>query len=142
MTIAPTRVTSSVSPPWALDSWPPVFWQANLRWLPRFVHLATRITNPDGCCSPRSGHTIWGGFSSKGDAGMAWDWVEIGTGVVAMADPMAVLTNVQLIDGSGEVLPEPVTIVHLNRIVRRLRWQDEVIRRLELTMYDRLGKEA
>ena len=35
---------------------------------------------------------------------MAWDWVQIARGVVAMADPMAVATNLRLVGIEGEVL--------------------------------------
>jgi hypothetical protein len=35
---------------------------------------------------------------------MAWDWVQTASGVVAIADPMSVVTNVRLIGESSEVL--------------------------------------
>ena len=48
-----------------------------------------------------------------------------------MADPMAVVTNVRLIDEEGEVLTAVETARHINVIVHGLPWQDEVWRLLK-----------
>ena len=74
---------------------------------------------------------MWGGLSGEGDAGLAWDWVEITRGVVAMADPMCVVTNMQLLNRDGEVLPATEAALHFNQFVRRLPWQEEVRRLLK-----------
>lgn len=118
------------SRPWALNSWPPVFWQANLKRRPHFVHLSTRVTSTRGGYEPCSGSTVWGGFSKGGEAGLAWDWVEVAEGVVAMADPMSLTTNLQLVTSDGQVLPSIAAALHFNQFVRRLPWQDEVTRLL------------
>ena len=97
----------------------------------RFVHLGTRVINAGDRCHPTSGHTVWSGLSSNGDAGLAWDWIEITRGVVAMADPMCVVTNMQLLNRDGEVLPATEAALHINQFVRRLPWQDEVRRLLK-----------
>ncbi len=93
------------------------------------MHLGTRVTKPGGKRRPAMGHTMWGG--PHGDAGLAWDWVEITEGVVAMADPMGVATNVRLLDRHGTVLPAVEAALHFNQFVRRLPWQDEVQRLLQ-----------
>ena len=118
------------SQPWALNSWPPVFWQANLRRRPRFIHLSTQVTSAGRGYSPCCGSTIWGDFSKGGEAGLAWDWVELAEGVVAMADPMSLTTNLQLVTADGRVLPSVAATLHFNQFVRRLPWQDEVTRLL------------
>lgn len=59
---------------------------------------------------------------------MAWDWVQIARGVVAIADPMSVITNVRLIGESGEVLTAHQASRFLNELVRSLPWQLEVHR--------------
>ena len=74
---------------------------------------------------------MWGGLSGEGDAGLAWDWVEITQGVVAMADPMCVVTNMHLVNRDGEVLPATEAALHFNQFVRRLPWQEEVRRLLK-----------
>ena len=44
---------------------------------------------------------------------MAWDWIQIARGVVAMADPMAVVTNLRLVGSEGEVLT--LSLIHILR---------------------------
>jgi len=61
---------------------------------------------------------------------MAWDWVQIARGVVAMADPMSVISNLRFIGGEGEVLTAYESALFLNEIVRLLPWQSEVQRAL------------
>lgn len=71
---------------------------------------------------------MWGGLSIDGEAGVAWDWVQIMPGIVAMADPMSVVTNLKLLGPEGEVLTAWEAARHLNEIVHALPWQDEVQR--------------
>ena len=127
MLTAPT-----MTPPLAPYSWPPIFWQANLRRQPKFVHLSTRVTQRGNAHRPCCGSTLWGRVSDDGHAGLAWDWVEICAGVVAMRDPMAVATNLQLVSESGELLQPTAAVLHFNQFVRRLPWQDEVRRMLQV----------
>ncbi len=129
-----TQVTPTdhpVAPPLTLYSWPTVFWRANSSRKPRFRHLATRVTNVAGIPGRCSGHTLWGRFCDDGDAGLAWDWVEVGSGVVAMVDPMQVVTNMRLLSGDGQVLTPSDAALHFNQFVRRLPWQEEVRRLLK-----------
>jgi hypothetical protein len=93
--------------------------------------LGTEVLNAGDRLHPSSGHTVWGGLSGSGDARLAWNWIEITQGVVAMADPMSVVTNMQLINRKGEVLPGKEAALHFNQFVRRLPWQDEVRRLLQ-----------
>ena len=76
------------------------------------------------------GQTVWAANAQDGDAGMAWDWVQIARGVVAIADPMSVVTNVRLIGDAGEVLTAQQSALYLNELVRALPWQAEVRRAL------------
>ena len=76
------------------------------------------------------GQTIWAGTLAGSDAGMAWDWVEIADGIVAMADPMSVVTNLRIVGDEGEVLTSTEAARFLNGIVHALPWQDEVGRAL------------
>jgi hypothetical protein len=93
--------------------------------------LATRITNAGNRRNPSCGHTVWGRFSGEGDAGLAWDWIEVGCGVVAMVDPMRVVTNMQLLSLDGRVLTASEAALHFNEFVHRLPWQEEVRRHLK-----------
>lgn len=122
---------SSLGPNLALCSWPTVFWRASSHRKPRFRHLATRVTSFPGASGHCYGQTVWGRFCGNGDAGLAWDWIEIGKGVVAMVDPMRVATNMQLINVDGCPLTAVDAALHINQFVRRLPWQDEVRRLLQ-----------
>lgn len=77
-----------------------------------------------------AGQTVWGGNAIDGEAGVAWDWVQISRGVVAMADPMSVVSNLRLIGEHGEVLTALESVCYLNELVRQLPWQSEVDRAL------------
>lgn len=118
-------------PPSALHAWPTVFWRTNSGRRPTFKHLATRVTSPRGECEPCAGHTIWRALAEGDPAALAWDWIEIASGVVAMVDPMRVSTNMRIVNIHGDVLNSSEAALHFNQFVRRLPWQDEVQRLLQ-----------
>ena len=117
--------------PWSLRGWPPLLWQAGGPSPLEFHHLGTRVQVGGGPDSHLIGQTVWGGSSASGEAGMAWDWVQICNGVVAMADPMSLITNLRVVGGEGEVLTAWEASRYLNQIVHALPWQDEVERALQ-----------
>jgi hypothetical protein len=103
-------------------------WQVdNLRPL-LLRHLGTRVTNPGDQLSRTSGQTIWAAAAANAQAGMAWDWIQLSAGVVAMADPLSVVTNLRLVNPDGDALTPLEALRHLNEVVHTLRWQDEVER--------------
>lgn len=116
--------------PWSLRAWPPVLWQAGRPAGLTFHHLGTRITVVGDHEGGIAGQTLWGGSSADGEAGVAWDWIQIAHGVVAMADPMSVVTNLRLVGSAGEVLTALQAACYLNEIVHQLPWQHEVTRTL------------
>lgn len=80
---------------------------------------------------PSMGQTLWTGASENGaSAGVAWDWIRLPEGVVAMADPLSLVTNLQFVSTAGEVLAPLESVLQLNEIVHGLPWQDEVQRAL------------
>ena len=121
----------TMPPPWSLFSWPAVFCQANVKRTSRFVHLGTRIVCSGEPGRPPAGQTVWGEHLADGEAGLAWDWIAVAHGVVAMADPMGVVTNLRLVGDHGEVLTAQEAALHISRLVRALPWQDEVWRALQ-----------
>lgn len=114
--------------PWSLRAWPPLLWQAGRCSGLRFHHLTTSVTLADGAIA---GQTLWGGSAADGEAGVAWDWIQIAHGVVAMADPMSVITNLRFVGDEGEVLTAHEAARFLNEIVHALPWQHEVARALQ-----------
>ncbi len=124
---AHTARNMTMPPSWSLYSWPAVFCQASPRQNLHFVHLGTRVLHPGSGASPPCGQTLWGECSLDQSAGLAWDWVQICDGVVAMADPMCVVTNLRLVGTQGQVLTAREAALYLGRLVHQLPWQDEVL---------------
>ena len=132
-TSAPLAPLAPIVPPataWSLRAWPPLLWQAGDPARMRFHHLDTRIAFSDDAPRIPAGQTVWAASAADGEAGMAWDWIQIARGVVAIADPMSVVTNVRLISAYGEVLTAHQAACFLNELVRSLPWQEEVQRAL------------
>ena len=115
-------------PPWTLRAWPPLLWQLGRVAPLRLHHIGTQVTNPGEAMFRTTGQTLWAWSSDDGEAGMAWDWVVLGRGIVAMADPMAVVSNLRLVSEEGDVLSNTESALHFNTIVHGLPWQDEVVR--------------
>jgi hypothetical protein len=115
-----------MTPAWTVSSWPPILWQArcasNLPW----SHLGTQILCAGSDDEPSIGQTIWGGASSEGEAGVAWDWIFLPQGIVAMADPLGVVSNLRLLGDEGQVLTAWESARHLSEIVHALPWQSMV----------------
>lgn len=117
--------------PWSLRAWPPLLWQAADSGPAEFHHLSTRVdVAARGLRCRASGQTVWAGTLAGAEAGMAWDWIEVAHGVVAMADPMSVVTNLRILGDEGEVLTAAAAALVLNGIVHGLPWQDMVGRAL------------
>jgi len=104
-------------------------WQAHSPPTLRFVHLGTRVLQP-AAGQALAGQTLWGDTATPHAAGLAWDWVEVQRGVLAMADPFGLITNLTLLDAQGEPLPSNQATLHLNELVHALPWQQEVNRAL------------
>ncbi len=113
-------------PPWTLRAWPPLLWQVGRRSPMRLQHLGTQVSQGGDRSCRNVGQTLWAWHSAEGDVGMAWDWVQLTCGVVAMADPMAVVTNLRLVGDEGEVLTPYQSARHFNAIVHGLPWQQAV----------------
>lgn len=127
--VLPTAPIAAATP-WSLRAWPPVLWQAGRESQLQFHHLGTRVTFAGDRISRTAGQTMWGLHAGGGEAGVAWDWIQITADVVAMADPMSVVSNLRLVGEEGEVLTALQAARYLNEIVHALPWQTEVQRAL------------
>jgi hypothetical protein len=119
-----------MTPAWIVCAWPPVLWQADSASRLHLVHMGTHVLYGGDAASPCTGQTLWGDASDRGSAGVAWDWVELQEGVVAMADPLGLVTNLKLLDANGAALSAFEMAVRLNGLVHALPWQNEVQRAL------------
>jgi hypothetical protein len=73
----------------------------------------------------RQGQVTW--VSAKQpDIGLAWDWVEVVPGVVALEDPLQIVCNVEVTDAASRKLDADGRRLMLNRVVHRLPWQRAV----------------
>lgn len=117
-------------PAWIVCAWPPLLWQAGSAPELQLAHLGTRVLTFGDPAGPCSGQTLWGESSPERTAGVAWDWVQIQQGVVAIADPLGLITNLKLLDADGVALTVQQTAIQLNEIVHSLPWQTEVQRAL------------
>jgi len=113
---------------WTVRAWTPLLWQADGAAHLQFDHLDTQIFHNGGEEAPVSGQTVWRTDGPDGEAGVAWDWVMLSDDVIAMADPMCVVTNLRLVGDRGEVLTSWEAARHLSRIVYGLPWQSAVQR--------------
>lgn len=124
-------------PAWQVITWPPSrvsleHWSALSA---RLCHLGTSVyVDERGGASPH-GQVLWGAEKDGVMLGIAWDWGQVVPGVVAMSDPMALLSNIVLVDDIGDPLPDSTRTLHFNRAIFRLDWQRTVLslHRRELT---------
>ena len=119
-----------MTPAWIVCAWPTLLWQASRAPQLHLTHLGTHVLNFGDEACLCSGQTLWGDASDERTAGVAWDWVELQQGVVAMCDPLGLVTNLKLVDEEGEALNRVAAAVRLHQIVHALPWQTEVQRAL------------
>lgn len=121
-------MATDMTPAWIVYAWAPVLCQASAAPQLHLVHLGTRVLTFGDDTGPCSGQTLWADDSEDRTAGVAWDWVELRKGVVAMADPLGMVTNLRLLDSQGDTLNQTQLAVHLHQLVHALPWQSEVTR--------------
>jgi hypothetical protein len=120
----------TMTPAWIVCAWPTILWQASRAPQLHLTHLGTRVLSFGDQDNPCTGQTLWGDENEVRAAGVAWDWVRIQPGVVAMSDPLGLVTNLKLLDDQGEALTNMAAAVRLHQLVYALPWQNEVQRAL------------
>lgn len=116
-------------PAWQVTAWQPVFTTtaAFRAALHEMRHLGTSVSNTTAFgAEPRSGQTVWGTTVDGRPVGIAWDWGEVCDGVVALSDPMMVVSNLCLLDDDGVCLDEDHRVLTLNALIHELPWQGAV----------------
>jgi hypothetical protein len=123
--------------PWQLVNWPPV--KAHVtEWLngnDRARHLATTTLSSSGWSpnSPTYGQVAWGWDVMDQDAEIsrtvaaAWDWCAVKPGVIVLADPMTLITNLVLVDATGFPITEDEKLLQLHLAIMQLDWQKMVL---------------
>jgi hypothetical protein len=90
---------------------------------------ATRLEDPEEETPRKVGATVWVSTIPRLRVAVAWEWVEVSAGVLVVADPNNVISNLRLIRpmmGMESMSPSTQRVVLLNAIVRALPWQSEI----------------
>ncbi|MFT7724141.1 MAG: hypothetical protein QM788_15135 [Roseateles sp.] len=90
-------------------------------------HARTDVRRPRGSARTLAGTTRWEGRQAGVSAWMEWGWIEVGDGTVVQADPLAVRSNVLLLDERGRPLLSPRLKAALATLVYLLPWQGPVL---------------
>lgn len=111
-----------------IKSWPIINWfpaTVDGEW-PAFVHMSTQVRQERRGSQPCVGSTVWVGSIEGAYAGLAWEWVEFRPGVLMLADPNSIITNLCVTDAAGQGRGALEATVSLNRVLHQLPWQDTV----------------
>lgn len=117
-------------PAWQIIAWDQVTTTVDEfdRAVTKLRHLATSVHGDDADSGLKHGQVLWGAEADGKMIGLAWDWAEVREDVIAMTDPMRVLSNLQLVAGDGSRLRESERLLHLNCAIHELRWQRHLAR--------------
>ncbi|MBS0435989.1 MAG: hypothetical protein JSR75_14050 [Proteobacteria bacterium] len=115
-------------PAWKIVTWPTVptpldDWQQAVH---RLRHLGMSVHVDEGEKPLRYGQLLWGFESHDVMLGIAWDWREVMPDVVAIADPMSIVSNACFVDEEGAAVDDAVRMMYLNSAVYQLPWQTAV----------------
>ncbi len=82
--------------PWLLDTWPKVAWTPadDDEALGQWTHVRTSLVGRDHQGLQR-GETLWVSDLDGVAVGAGWEWVEWRRGVVVLADPMGIVSNLE-----------------------------------------------
>lgn len=115
-------------PAWQVVNWPLVVTTLDglSHSLGRLQHLGTSVHPVTRYSEPRQGQALWGTETNGRWIGIAWDWMEARDNVVAIADPMNVLSNVLIVDQRGAPLDDSLRLACLNQAIHETNWQAQV----------------
>lgn len=130
-------------PAWQVMTWDtvPMDMSELEQTITRMQHLGTSVRLDADDSEKRCGQALWGAEVKGHRIGIAWDWAEVVRDVVAMVDPMKILSNITLVADDGTTLDPRHQIVALNNAVHELHWQAQ-IRSSRQLWRDTLGRNA
>jgi hypothetical protein len=73
------------------------------------------------------GQVLWSTDTGDTPVGLAWDWAEVRDRLLVLADPMAVVSNIALVDEDGTAIDPREQLVRLNDMIHSLPWQERLI---------------
>lgn len=104
---------------WRAVLWPKPWVAMPLR------HLESNVDHARSRKNGWQGETIWAGSTASGQVGLAWRWLEVQPGVIALTDPTNIVSNLMVVGDDGDVL-ESRRVLMLNTLVHSLHWQYQV----------------
>lgn len=115
---------------WSTLALPQVEWPAQTAPPSRFRHLHTTVEGAESARVRELGHTAWQSIEAGPPVRLTWDWALIDDGVIVIADPMGIHSNLRFLhDGGGALQPNRAAL-HLNAMVHALPWQTTILRAL------------
>lgn len=114
---------------WMLKSWPLVFFAPPLdggEW-PRMSHAHTRARRDESRGMLWCGDTVWVGVVANDRIGVGWEWAEVRPGVVLLADPNQIVTNLRFLTPGVDHAERSQTVVTLNALLHSVDWQRAVL---------------
>ena len=120
---------------WMIKSWVTLEWYLPLQTeqLPTFKLVGLQIRDDGSTTGSRGGDTVWVAQDENGHAGLAWEWVEVQPGIVMLADPNSIITNLQIVDSNNGLVSGLAKTIAVNRMVHALPWQSSVCAQLQDT---------
>lgn len=89
------------------------------------------VVKVDDLGGRREGATLWV-LNHDSHLALAWDWFEAYEGVLALANPVAVVSNLNIMDRSGKALTFRENLIAVNKIVNGLCWQESVAKNIDM----------
>jgi hypothetical protein len=96
----------------------------------RWHHYRTDCNDGRAAIGGSEGLTAWIWSRGHKRAVIAWEWIELSTGVLVLADPNALASNLRFVgelQGMERVEVRNRNVLMLNTIVHGLRWQERVL---------------
>ena len=125
-------------PAWHVINWAPIRLSVHdfQRTRCAFRHLSTSVQPGGDGDQLRTGQALWGLEVGGRWLGMAFEWAEMTDQVAVLADPMHILSNLELCDDAGHPVGDALGIVHLNSALHELDWQRLIPARRARPLWD------
>jgi len=117
------------TPAWTVMQWPTVRLTVEEfhSCAPRMRQVSASSNRQVSYASHPHGQVLWGTHHRGAPVGLAWEWTEVTRAVIAMSDPMHIVSNALLVDVNGCPLNEQDLILEFNTAVYQLAWYDELL---------------
>lgn len=120
---------------WSTLALPQVEWPTCLVPPTRFRHLHTSVDEPELPRAREVGYTTWQSIESGPMVRLGWDWALIDEGIVVLADPLGINSNLCFLQEQQPVHASRAA-AHLNAIVHALPWQATILKALNRLRVD------